>query len=189
MIESTVVRKLKVLVLDTECRPMHYSEWREEAQITASAWSFVGRKHIETRVLEQDLSNEVEMMSDLLGVIAEADMLCGHYIKRHDLPLINDHCIRLGFTPVTDVLVQDTKSDLIKVKALGLSQENLALEFRLTNAKHHMAGALWRRANTLTPEGQKQARIRVTSDVQQNKELRLELIRRGMLGPPSVWQA
>src|ERR1039458_252352 len=188
MIESTVVRKLRILNLDTQCRPMHYSEFREEAQITAIAWGWVGQTKVHTRVLDQDLSNERDNLADLLGAIAKADMLAGHYIRRHDLPLINDHCIRLGLKPITNVLVQDTKSDLIKVKALGCSQENLALEFRLTSQKHSMSGALWRRANSLTPEGQKQSRVRVTSDVRQNKELRLELIKRGMLGPPQVWR-
>ena len=48
----------RVLDLDTECRPLHYSEWRREDQITAIAWSWIGSKKVDSRVLEQDLSNE-----------------------------------------------------------------------------------------------------------------------------------
>ncbi|WP_281783762.1 hypothetical protein [Sinimarinibacterium flocculans] len=188
MIE-TITRPLKILDFDTECRPMHYSEWRPESQLTAYAWSWVGQKKVHSRMLKQDLSNEREILADMLAAIAEADMIVGHYIRQHDLPLLNDHAIQFELEPIRRVLVQDTKSDLIRAKGMGLSQENLSLAFGLTHKKHSMSGTLWKLANSLTPAGDKEALIRVESDVQQNKELYEELLRRGMLKPARYWHA
>jgi hypothetical protein len=47
-------------------------------------------------VLEQDLSNERSMLEKFLVAYNAADVVTGHYIRKHDLPLINDHCIRMG---------------------------------------------------------------------------------------------
>lgn len=180
-------RKLRVLDFDTECRPMHYSEWRDESQITAIAWSWVGQQKIECKVLNQDLSNEEAMLERFLEAYCEADLVSGHYITRHDLPLLNDHCIRYGWGLLAGKLTQDTKTLLPRVKGLGLSQENLATLFALDEKKHHMNGRRWAVANTLSEDGRKEARQRVTSDVRQHKRLRGVLLERGYLGPPTRW--
>jgi hypothetical protein len=182
------VRKLRVLDFDTECRPMHYSEWRSEDQITAIAWGWVGEKQIHHAILEQDLSNEQKMLGQFLKAYCEADMVTGHYIERHDLPLLNDHCMRFGWPLLDRKLTQDTKTLLPKVKGLGLSQENLATLYRLDKKKHHMNGRKWAMSNTLSPEGREEAFKRVTSDVAQHKELRAAVIERGYMKPPREWR-
>lgn len=195
---------------------MHYSEWRPESQMTAYAWELVwidgpiqniaaavapyedesARALLRGGVLLQDLSNERELLADFLRAYDAADMIIGHYIRKHDLPLINDHCARLDFRPISErpqKLVQDTKMDFVKIKALGLSQDNLAETYKLgrdgefEQRKHHMAGANWREANSLTPEGQADAWKRVTSDVIQNLQLYCELRKRGVLRAPLRW--
>lgn len=181
-------RRLAILDFDTECRPMHYSDWRPESQITAIAWSWVGEKKVHCEVLEQDLSNERSMLAKFLLAFARADVVTGHYILKHDLPLLVDHCIRLGMALPKGVQVSDTKIALPKVKGLGMSQENLALTLGVSAEKHHMAGADWRVANALDPKGRAQARRRVVDDVIQNKQLRQVLLERGLLRPPTAWK-
>lgn len=178
----------RVLDFDTECRPLHYSEFRDESQITAIAWSWMGEKTVHCEVLEQDLSNEREMFERFLAALLAADVVTGHYIRRHDLPLISDHCIRFGLPPLPPLMTSDTQADLPRVKGLGKSQENLSLTFGGDAAKHHMAGAEWRQANYLDPAGRAQARKRVTDDVVQHKELRALLVDRGLLKAPRVWR-
>jgi hypothetical protein len=184
-------RKLRVLDFDTECRPMHYSEWRPESQITAYGWSFLDDLLIRYRVLDPDCGNEREILEDFLEAFLAADIVMGHYIRKHDLPLINDHCISLGLPPISErwprLLTIDTKLDVPQVKGLGLSQENLSDTFQLTEDKHHMSGARWKRANTLAPAGVSEAIQRVTSDVEQNIALYHELVARGALRAPRVW--
>jgi hypothetical protein len=123
-----------------------------------------------------------------MKVFDEADIVTGHYLRKHDLPLLVDHCARLGLPLPGDTLVSDTKVDLVSVRGLGASQENLSLTFALSAAKHHMAGAEWRIANSLNAEGREGTRKRVVTDVAQHKQLRLELINRGLLGPPQMWR-
>lgn len=184
----TVAQRLTVLDFDTECRPMHYSEWRAESQMTGIAWSFVGSDKMACIVLEQDLSNEALMLTEFLKAYHAADVITGHYIRKHDLPLLNDHCIHAGLGPLPAKLTSDTQQDMTRVKGLGKSQENLAVTFGLDAEKHHMTGAQWRVANSLTAEGQAGTRKRVVDDVLQHKALRAELINRGLLKPPRLWR-
>lgn len=181
-------RQLRVLDFDSECRPMHYSEWRAESQITGIAWSWIGEDKVDCVLLKQNLSNERSMLVSFLEAYNAADMVTGHYLRKHDLPLINDHCIRLGFPVLKPILVSDTMSDLRSVKGLGKSQENLAVTFNLSADKHHMTGAQWRIANALTPAGLAGTRTRVVADVLQNKQLRQELLDRGLLKAPKLWR-
>jgi hypothetical protein len=184
----TVVEAGRILDFDSECRPMHYSEWRAESQITGIAWSWIGEDKVDCVLLQQNLKNERAMLKAFLDVFNQADMVTGHYLRKHDLPLINDHCIRLGFPVLKPILVCDTMSDLRSVKGLGKSQENLSVTFGISAEKHHMTGAQWRVANALTPAGVEGTRTRVIADVLQNKQLRQELLDRGLLKSPKVWR-
>lgn len=166
---------------------MHYSEWRPESQITGIAWSWVGSATVHSRLLYQHLKNEDAMLLEFLTAYHAADIVTGHYIRKHDLPLLNDHCIRAGLAPLPSKLVQDTQTDLVKVKALGKSQENLAETFGLEADKYHMNGAKWRRANELGVAGQQETASRVVADVQQHKLLRAELLKRDLLRSPRRW--
>lgn len=181
-------RPLSILSFDTECRPMHYSEWRREDQLTAIAWSWVGEDEVDSRVLKQNLKNERSMLADFLAVYRHADIVTGHYLTKHDLPLINDHCLRFGFDLLKPIRAQDTMRDLSVVKGLGKSQDNLSTTFGIAEEKHHMSGHDWRVANTLSPEGREDARTRVVNDVIQQKALRERLIQAGALQPPALWR-
>jgi hypothetical protein len=181
-------KQLKLLDVDSECRPMHYSEWRPESQVTAIAWSWMDKKTVSCELLNIDGSNEKYMFTKFLEAYDEADVIVGHYIRKHDLPLFNDHCIRLGLPPLKPKLTIDTKSDFTAIKGLGISQENLSTVFDLKAAKHHMSGHEWREANKLNVDGAKLTQKRVTSDVIQNKELYEIMRERKLLSKPKVWR-
>lgn len=180
-------RALRILDFDTECRPMHYNEFRPESQITAIAWSWVGDDIVGSAVLSPYLDNERLMLEAFLISYNQADIVTGHYIRKHDLPLLNDHALRLLGHPIRPKLTQDTMTGMARVNGLGKSQDNLAVTFGLAEEKHHMAGADWRRANALTPDGIEQARKRVVDDVKQHKALRQALLDRGALASPRLW--
>ena len=92
---NTLAKK-KILVFDSECRPLHYSEWRREDQITGLAYSWLGDETIHVETLKQDLSNEEEMLDEFFNFFNYADIVVGHYIRKHDLPLLSDHAFRFG---------------------------------------------------------------------------------------------
>jgi hypothetical protein len=167
---------------------MHYSEFRQESQITAIGWGWVGSSVVKHEVLNQDLSNEREMLARFLEDYAACDVIAGHYITRHDLPLLVDHCMRFGWSLPEPKLAQDTKTLMPRVRSLGLSQDNLAALFELDEKKQQMVGRRWAVANTLSPEGRELAAKRVAGDVRQHKALRAKLAECGYLKPPRIWR-
>jgi hypothetical protein len=180
-------RPLRILDFDTECRPMHYNEWRPESQITAIAWSWIGEDIMNVRALGHDLGDEYYMLTEFLRYYDQADIVTGHYIRKHDLPLLNDHALRLLGRPIGAKLTQDTQRDMTSVKSMGKSQDNLAVTFGLAEEKHHMTGADWRLANQLGRTGVDLARKRVINDVKQHKAIRRKLLDMGALGEPKLW--
>jgi hypothetical protein len=191
---TTTERPLRILDFDTECRPLHYSEWRDESQITAYAWSWVGDPIVEYGLLrhhedEGDLwEHERDLLEGFLHDFHQADIVTGHYILRHDLPLIVDHCMRLGLALPDRKLVNDTKMALPKVKGLGLSQDNLSILLGIDEKKHHMAGRQWAEANVLTAQGRALTQKRVVNDVIQHTAIRDEMLELGWMDPPVLWR-
>ena len=187
---SVVVRSRpqRVLDFDIENRPLSYlgSDFTT-GEVTAISWAWVDRPDDVTVYLlgETELP---DILNAFLAVYQQADMVTGHYIKGHDLPMLNGALVELRMPVLPDKLVQDTKIDLVRTKGISMSQESIAAMFRLDRQKVHMNQAKWRAANRLTPEGLKEARARVVGDVQQHIEMRAELLRLGYLGPASIWR-
>ena len=179
-------RQLRILDFDIENRPITYGgpDWTF-ADITAIAASFEGEDQVYTWLL-----GEVPQKLMLLGFLSlydQADIVTGHYIRRHDLPHINDALLELGLPALSKKLASDTKTDLLQGRGLSKSQEALSAMFGLEAPKVHMTQQDWREANRLTPEGLAKTRARVEGDIRQHKQLRQALLERDWLAPPSLW--
>jgi len=182
-------RPLRVLDFDIENRPLTYlgSDFTT-AEVTAISWAWTDQPQDVTVYLlgETELPT---ILREFVKVYQQADMVTGHYIKGHDLPMINGALMECRMAPLSDKMVQDTKIDLIRAKGLSLSQESLGAMFRLDHQKVTMNQSKWRAANRLTPEGLVEVRERVTGDVKQHMELRQELVALGYLAPPTLWRS
>lgn len=184
---STVRKTLRVLDFDIENRPLSYNgPDYTTAEITAIAAGWVGQKKVRCWALGQ--VEPLEMLEGFLELYRKADVLTGHNIRRHDLPILNGACLEYDLPPLTPKLTCDTYGDLTRRKELSASQENLSQMFGLEADKHHMSQVSWREANRLTPEGIRKTRKRVIDDVIQHKELRERLIEHRALKPPKVWR-
>ena len=134
-----------------------------------------------------------EMLRRFSARYAEADMVTGHYIRKHDLPIINAMLMEEGLPLLGPKLSCDTKLDMVKKADLPATQEFLLETLDVRNAdgsplrKFHMSQSDWREANRLTPAGIAKTRERVASDVYSHMQLRLAMVERGMLRAPSVW--
>jgi hypothetical protein len=124
-----------------------------------------------------------------VDVFNVADMVTGHYITGHDLPMINGALMEFRLPALQDKMVSDTKCHLIRSKGISLSQESLGAMFRLDQAKVQMNQIKWRAANRLTPEGLALVRERVTGDVKQHMAMRKELEALGYLSAPKLWKS
>jgi hypothetical protein len=182
-----VSQPLRTLDFDLENRPISYmgSDYTT-ADITAIAWSWYDREEVEVWLL--GLVPQRMILEKFLERYAEADIVTGHYIRKHDLPIINGALMEHELPMLTAKLTSDTKLDLVKRAGISASQENLAEMYGLPHAKQHMSQIDWRKANRLTPEGIEATRKRVVDDVIQHKALRRRLIEAGALGPPRLWK-
>jgi hypothetical protein len=182
-------RPERVLDFDIENRPLSYlgSDFTT-GEVTAIAWAWTDAPQDVTVYLlgETDLP---EMLAAFVEAYDRADLVTGHYVRLHDLPMVNGALMELGRPALRDVLVQDTKLDLMRSKGLSLSQESLAAMFRLDHQKVQMNQAKWRAANRLTPAGLAEVRKRVIGDVQQHIEMRRRLLELGYLSRPRMWRS
>lgn len=188
---SSIVR---VLDFDIENRPLAYmGEDYTSGEVTAIAACWHNQpKTMKVWLLgrngrEADASYMLEEFRKLYDA---ADMVTGHFIRGHDLPVLCGAMVELGLAPLGEKLTCDTKIDLVKHKHLSASQENLceALGIATKTAKFHMSNAKWREANRLTPKGLKLTRERCVSDVLQHMRLRDLLVARDLLCAPSTWR-
>lgn len=170
-------------------------EWVPQ-KITCVAWSWADATRNEDWAVESRISGveglfsyptkRAKMLAALLDQINQADMLTGHNIVRFDLPVINAECVRLGLEPVRSAFVQDTIR-LVRSKGLKKGQDALGHLFKTREEKMALDWQQWQDA--YGEKGWELVRSRCESDVVQHKQLRLELIERGLLRPGVHWRA
>ena len=193
--------KLRVLDFDLENRPLSYlGQDFTTAEITSIAAVWNGSGKVYVWVLgttcehcgERTGNTGEEILEGFVNLYNQADMVTGHYIREHDLPIINGSLAEYGMPILSDKMTSDTKLDFIKSKGISQSQENLSdmLELYVVGyEKYHMSNDDWREANRLTKRGVAFTKARVTSDVRQHMALRKQLVKRGLLGSPKVWRS
>jgi len=184
-------RAARILDFDIENRPLSYwYDGQATAEITAIAWSWMDEQYIYLRQL-QPLSprwSAERMLQAFKTAYDAADMVTGHYIRRHDLPIINAALLELQLPLLSEKLTSDTKLDLVGRADLSMSQESLEAMYGLPVQKFDMRQQDWRDANRRTPAGMKMEAQRVTSDVRGHKLLRARLIEAGALKRPKMWR-
>lgn len=175
------------LDFDIENRPLSY--WvpdRPSAEITAIASCWVGDpSSMVCWLLGRD--DQEEMLKHFIERYNEADGVTGHYIRKHDLPIINGALIEYRLPTLSAKLTQDTKLDLVRESDLPVAQENLATMMGVKAKKYHMTQAAWREANRLTDEGLALTEKRVVNDVRQHMRMRTILLKSGLLKSPRMW--
>ena len=181
-------RAARVLDFDIENRPLSYlgSDFTT-AEVTAIAWGWCDQKKVTVRLLGEVPLRDI--LAEFVAAYNQADMVTGHYITGHDLPMINGALVELGMPILGDKLVMDTKTSFIKSKGISLSQESIGAMLRLDHSKVQMNQVRWRAANRLTKPGLKLVRERVVGDVQQHIEMFHELTAKGYLGAPRMWRS
>jgi hypothetical protein len=137
-------------------------------------------------LLGQD--DPVVMLKNFVARYNKADMVTGHYIRKHDLPIINGALMEYGLPKLERKLTCDTRLDMYKKGAIPATQEFLSELLKLKHPKVHMTQNDWREANRLTPEGIEITRKRVSGDVLQHMDLRIAMVNSQLLGPPKFWR-
>lgn len=182
-------KPMRVLDFDIENRPLSY--WYD-GQTTAELTGFAMCWTDDPDSMEVYLLGRDDMdyaLNRFVERYAEADMVTGHYIRRHDLPHINSELMERGMPPLTEKLTQDTKLDFVKKGDQPATQEYLAELFGVAAPKVQMSQHDWRDANRLTRRGIEGTRIRCEGDVVQHMQLRKAMLEAGVLNDPKMWRS
>lgn len=181
------LRAPRILDFDIENRPLSYLGGDfTTSEITAIAWGWTDSEDVHAALLGVQ-SPEV-ILDSFVEAYNQADIVTGHYILMHDLPIINGALLEYGKPSLGAKLVSDTKVHLVGGKGVSKSQESLSDILGIQADKYHMTQAKWRSANRLEFEGLVETRLRVVGDVKQHKQLRAALIAGGYLKPPRLWK-
>ena len=181
-----VKKKLRVLDFDIENRPLSY--WAPDmptAEITAISSCWDDLASLQTCLLGVETLEEI--LDHFVERYNEADIVTGHYIRRHDLPHINGALLELGKPQLQPKLTIDTKMDMYKKQGIPATQEYLGILLNIPAPKIHMTQDDWREANRLTPDGITKTKTRVEGDVIQHMLMRNEMQKRGLLKAAKVW--
>lgn len=185
------VKPPRILDFDIENRPLSYlGHDFTTSEVTAIAAGWVSEERVYCWLLDNGPPIDEALRWVLLSFrefYNQADIVTGHYIRKHDLPIINGAMLEMGLPPLGPKLTIDTKLDLKPLSGVSKSQESLAAMLGIEAPKVHMTQADWREANRLTAAGLEKTRERVVGDVRQHKALRLALTERRLLRAPKIW--
>ena len=182
-----------ILDFDIEARPLGWygGDWVHK-EVTAIAWSWIHSDGTHSKPICYQLTKRKHSMSNMLNAFAVAydlaDIVVGHWIRGFDLPLLQTAMIDNNLPLLGPKLTHDTKEALVKFQGLSKSQMNLASILGIDSPKVNMTQQDWREANRLTRAGLALVKERVEADVLQNIEMRQQLLERGLLNPPRLWQ-
>lgn len=181
-------KTLKVLDFDIENRPLSYWADRPTAEVTAiaSCWTDDIRT-MQVHMLGRD--DPAVMLQSFVERYNEADMVTGHYIRKHDLPQINGALLELGFPQLSPKMTCDTRLDMRVKGDIPATQEYLLELFGIPIQKYHMSQHKWRAGNRLTQEGIAGTETRVTSDVMGHILLRQYMVENNLLKAPRLWKS
>jgi hypothetical protein len=188
--EAPEYRDARILDFDMESMAAGFADpaWVPQ-KITCIAWSWIGYDAVNSVISTQMgffiPSIRAEMLAQFMPVFEQADMVTGHNLLRHDLPLLRAECLRLGLAPPKPKMVQDTMR-LGKTKGLKKGQDNLGGLLRTQQEKQAMDWEAWEQAYE-DPTWQL-VRDRAESDVVMHKEVRQKMLDRGgWLSSPVPW--
>lgn len=184
-----VKKTLRILDFDIENRPLTY--WVPDmptAEITAIATAWTDDPVISMDVMLLGVDDPIRMLEYFVSRYNMADMVTGHYIRKHDLPIINGALMEFGLPKLLPKLTCDTRLDMYKKGAIPATQEFLSELLELPYPKVHMTQSMWREANRLTPAGIEATSRRVSGDVLQHMALRVAMVEAGLLKAPKVWR-
>lgn len=206
------VAEPRVLDLDVETIAAGFADpnWVPQ-KITCVAYSWIGENEVTCFICgplglfgRPELRRE--MLAPLLDAIAEADYVTGHNLERFDLGVINADAMRLDLPPIVSVQVQDTMR-VMRAKGFKKGQDNMGRLFHTLEQKLSLDWQAWQDAYdevgpVETVEGLERLlnpnvdavmwptiRDRAVSDVIMHKQLRNEVIKRGILKKPRMWRA
>lgn len=187
--EPPKTRPARILDFDMESLAAGFADpaWVPQ-KITCISWGWVGYEGTNSAISTQMgffiPSIRRTMLEQFLPVYEQADVVAGHNLLRHDLPLLKAECMRLGLPIPGPKLVEDT-IQIRKVKGLKKGLDNLGKLLKTQEEKQDMDWQAWEEAYE-DPTWQKVI-DRCESDVRLHQDVRQKMIDLGWHAKRVVW--
>lgn len=199
MIEVTfTTRPARALCFDLEnMGGAYWYDGNMTAIITAIGWKWSDEKPVRTLLLRHDrlwedddggTMTKAAALTLFVGEMSAADLVYGHNIRKHDLPMLNSHLQREQLPQLPELRTTDTLKDIPKRGGMSASLENLVSMYGIKGKKFKMSQHDWEVANELQDEGRALSRKRVASDVVLQERLRAKLSELAILRTPRTWK-
>jgi len=174
----------------------YWYDGQTTSEITAIGWKFVDEPKCHTMMLcadgrfetdDGDRITDTKAYMSFREILLKADVVFGHNIRKHDLPIFQAGLLRRQLPPLTPIRNSDTLRDIPKKNGLSASLANLSAMYGLDGEKQSMSHSDWELSNRLTPEGIALARGRVVGDVLLQEKLLDKLKGLDLLRPARMW--
>ena len=158
VLKSSREIRTKALCFDLENRPLAYwYDGETTSEITAFSWKWTDEDVVYTLLLVRDGTfqfnrsdesdavwlTEVGAYKRFVSELESADLVYGHNIRRHDLPMLNAGLLRRQLPILKPLLTSDTLKDYPRRGGMSASLENLAAYYGLEGEKLKMTQPMW----------------------------------------------
>lgn len=178
--------KWRILGFDIENRQGAYNGDYPPAWITAIAACWHGQPNsLRYWQIKRGAGSALE---EFLQMYKQANVVTGHYIRKHDLPIMNGVLAKLHRSTLEPKMTIDTKLDWVKKKDVSAKLEDMLEYYGIPHKKVHISTAVWERINAGYPDALEILQERCVGDVVAQLALREKLAELGHLTEPKVWQ-
>ena len=177
----------RILAFDIENKPVSYNGDWPTAHITAIAACWVDQPE-SIRYWPVTFKTVAKQLERFRAVYDKADIVTGHYIRKHDLPIINGRMMTNMLSPLGQKMTLDTKLDWLKKKDVSATLENLLKYYGIEHGKAHLSAADWEAINEGDVAGQTLLKERCVGDVIAQAALFRKMVSLDHLGAPKMWR-
>lgn len=130
---------------------------------------------VDTPEFKKDMVDDSGLLKKAVKIIEKADLLVGHYIKKHDIPFINSRLLLHGMPPLPRLPIVDTWAIAkYNLKFQSNRQANIA-DFLGTTPKKWVSKKDWRLTRAGHKKKIKELSSRCESDVKGARDMYLRL--------------
>lgn len=182
-IQIATGRPLRILCFDLENKPGTYGPGDfTHGKVTALAAQFLTESEPVCWALRRARPKEMRRQALAFAKLWEqSDVVMGHYIRRHDIKLLQGMMDMLALPRLPDRRVIDTCVDMAKSAGYSKSLENQCARWGCPWEKVNMTEYDWEQAYDGIPWAVEKMKRRCTTDVRMNVWLYGEQRRRGLL--------
>lgn len=115
----------------------------QDWNIICAAWKELGKEKVYTVAVEDDTTNDFNVVLKLRDALADADVLVHHNGDKFDIKKLNARLIYYGLEPLPTIPTVDTLKEARKIAAFTSNRLDYLGKFLCGEGKLHTESGLW----------------------------------------------